>query len=53
MYEKLCEDLLSIIPDIRWDSDSVDAINQAVLILKGMSDFSQGKEEKQQDDLRE
>lgn len=51
MYEKLCEKLLSIIPDIRWDSDSVDAIKQAVSILKRMSDFPHEEGNKQKDDL--
>lgn len=34
MYEELCEVLLSIIPDIRWDDESVKAIYQAVAILR-------------------
>lgn len=36
MYEKLCDDLLRIIPDMCWSDEAVDAINQAVDILRDL-----------------
>lgn len=45
MYEELCEKLLSIIPDIRWDRDSVEAIHQAVSILQTLSSLADRKED--------
>lgn len=51
MYENLCERLLSIIPDIRWDRDSVEAIKQAVSILEKLHDI-QPEQIGAPDDLR-
>lgn len=36
MYEDLCNTLLSIIPNIRWDVEGCEAINEAIKILTSL-----------------
>lgn len=36
MYETICDTLLSIIPNIRWDAEGCKAIYEAVKILKSL-----------------
>lgn len=36
MYENLCDELLSIIPNIHWDVEGCKAIKQAVEILSSI-----------------
>lgn len=38
MYENLCDELLSIIPNISWDVEGVEAIKRAVKILSSLQE---------------
>lgn len=38
MYENLCNELLSIIPNIRWDVDGCEAIKRAVQIISSLQE---------------
>lgn len=44
--EKICEELLLIIPDIRWDQEGCRAIEEAVGILRKLEQEGKG------DDIR-
>lgn len=38
MYENLCDELLSIMPNISWDVEGVEAIKRAVKILSSLQE---------------
>lgn len=44
MYEHICTELLSIIPNIRWDEEGCNAIYKAVKILKKVDENNKTQE---------